>query len=134
VANARGDFRHKLSRRLVDENQAIIVETLAVKNMLKNRKLARAISDAGWSSLLLKIAYKAECAGKHIVKLDRWAATPMLFAQVLVASKTGKVSLPVASDCAPQYAKRSISDSITSGSAWRLWAKSCASDLLMSTA
>jgi putative transposase len=75
VANARGDFQHKLSRRLVDENQAIIVETLAVKNMLKNRKLARAISDAGWSSLLLKIAYKAERAGKHIVKLDRWAAT-----------------------------------------------------------
>jgi putative transposase len=75
VANARGDFQHKLSRRLVDENQAIIVEALAVKNMLKNRKLARSISDAGWSSLLLKIAYKAERVGRHFVKLDRFAST-----------------------------------------------------------
>jgi putative transposase len=51
VANARADFQHKLSKRLVDENQAIIVETLRVRNMLKNRNLARAISDAGWHNL-----------------------------------------------------------------------------------
>jgi putative transposase len=75
VANARGDFQHKLSRRLLCENQAIIVETLAVKTMLKNRKLARAISDAGRSSLALKIAYKSERAGRHFIKLDRFAGT-----------------------------------------------------------
>ena len=75
VANARGDFQHKLSRRVMGENQAIIVETLAVKNMLKNRKLARAISDAGWSSPVLKIAYKSERAGRHFIKLDRFAGT-----------------------------------------------------------
>lgn len=75
VANARADFQHKLSRRLVDENQAVIVETLRVRNMLKNRRLARAISDAGWSSFVSKIAYKAERAGVHFVKLDQWAAT-----------------------------------------------------------
>jgi IS605 OrfB family transposase len=75
VANARADFQHKLSKRLVDENQAIIVETLRVRNMLKNRSLARAISDAGWHSLTSKFAYKAERAGRHFVKLDQWEAT-----------------------------------------------------------
>lgn len=75
VANARADFQHKLSKRLVDENQAIIVETLRVGNMLKNRNLARAISDAGWHSLVSKITYKAERAGQHFVKLDQWEAT-----------------------------------------------------------
>jgi putative transposase len=75
VANARADFQHKLSKRLVDENQAIIVETLRVRNMLKNRNLARAISDAGWHSLVSKITYKAERAGQHFVKLDQWEAT-----------------------------------------------------------
>ncbi len=75
VANARADFQHKLSRRLVDENQAICLETLRVRNMLKNRKLARAISDAGWHSLVSKITYKAERAGVHVVKLDQWEAT-----------------------------------------------------------
>ena len=75
VANARADFQHKLSHRLVRENQAIIVETLAIRNMLKNRKLAKAISDASWHSLVVKIAYKAERAGVHFVKLDQWEST-----------------------------------------------------------
>lgn len=59
----------------MDENQAIIVETLAIRNMLKNCKLARAISDAGWYSLVTKIAYKAERAGRHFVTVSRWEAT-----------------------------------------------------------
>jgi putative transposase len=61
----RGDFQHRLPKRLVDENQAIITETPAVKNMLKNRASSQAISDAGWHSLTSKTAYKAERAGKH---------------------------------------------------------------------
>jgi putative transposase len=75
VACARGHFQHQLSRRLVDENQAIVVETLKIKNMQKNRSLAKAIGDAGWHSLRAKIAYKAERAGKHFVALDQWVAT-----------------------------------------------------------
>ena len=59
----------------INYHGAIIVETLVVKNMLKNRKLARAISDAGWYSLLLKIADKAERVGRHFIKLDRFAST-----------------------------------------------------------
>ncbi|EIM28601.1 RNA-guided endonuclease InsQ/TnpB family protein [Microvirga lotononidis] len=75
LANARHDFQHKLSKRLTDENQAVCVETLAVKNMLKNHCLARAIADAAWYSLIAKLAYKAERSGKHLVRIDRWTAS-----------------------------------------------------------
>ena len=75
VANARNDFQHKLSRQLIDENQAVIVETLKVKNMLKNKRLARSIADAGWHSLLTKLEYKAKQEGKHLVKIDQWFAS-----------------------------------------------------------
>jgi putative transposase len=51
------------------------VETLAVKTMLKNRRLSRAISDAGWSGLITKIGYKAGRSGKPLVKISRWAPT-----------------------------------------------------------
>ena len=60
IANARNDWQHKLSHTLVEENQAIIVEDWAVKNMIKNRKLSKAISDAGWSSMTWKLKYKLE--------------------------------------------------------------------------
>ena len=72
VANARHDFQHKLSRRLVDENQAICVETLNVRGMLRNRALARSIADAGWHGFVSKLAYKADWSGKHLVRIDRF--------------------------------------------------------------
>nr|MDT0253718.1 transposase [Endozoicomonas sp.] len=75
VAFARNDFQHKLSRQLIDENQAVIVETLKIKNLLKNRCLAGAIADAGWDSLIKKLEYKAEQAGKHLIKIDQWFAS-----------------------------------------------------------
>nr|WP_231897266.1 transposase [Halomonas subglaciescola] len=72
VANARNDFQHKLSRQIVDDNQAVIVETLKVKNMMQNGKLARHIGDASWHALITKLAYKAKEQGKHLVKIDQW--------------------------------------------------------------
>ena len=75
VAFARNDFQHKLSKQLIDENQAVIVETLKIKNMLKNHCLARSIADAGWHSLITKLDYKAKQAGKHLVKIDQWFAS-----------------------------------------------------------
>lgn len=72
LANARADFQHKLSRRLIDDNQAIVVETLAVTNMLKNRNLAKHIADASWHSLISKLDYKAKEQGKHLVKINQW--------------------------------------------------------------
>lgn len=75
VANQRLDFCHKLSRRLVDENQVIIVENLNIKGMVKNPRLAKAISDAGWSKFLSFLKYKLEWEGKYFVEIDRWFAS-----------------------------------------------------------
>ncbi|MCB5162838.1 transposase [Marinomonas algarum] len=75
VANARNDFQHKLSKQIIDKNQAVVVETLKVKNMLKNHKLAKNISDAGWSSFFAKLEYKAKRSGCHLIKIDQWYAS-----------------------------------------------------------
>lgn len=75
LANARADFQHNLSRQLIDENQAVAVETLKVKNLLKNRKLAKHIADASWFGLIQKLEYKAKAQGKHLVKIDQWFAS-----------------------------------------------------------
>ncbi|GJK87334.1 TPA: transposase [Citrobacter freundii] len=75
VANTRADFQHKLSRTIVDESQAVIVETLKAANMMKNHHLARAIGDAGWSGFITKLEYKAAEKGVHLVKLDQWFAS-----------------------------------------------------------
>ena len=70
VKNQRNDYQHKISRELVDNFKAIFLETLNVKNMVKNKKLSKAISDVSWSSFITKLEYKiAENQGK-IVKID----------------------------------------------------------------
>ena len=70
VQNQRNDFQHKLSREYVNNYDLIVTEKLNPGNMVKNRRLARSISDAAWSSLNQKIAYKAENAGKLFVQVD----------------------------------------------------------------
>jgi putative transposase len=72
ISDARSDFLHKLTTRLVRENQTIAVEELAVKNMIKNRKLALSISDASWGELIRQLEYKCDWYGRTLVKIDRW--------------------------------------------------------------
>jgi putative transposase len=72
IADARKDFIHKLTIRLVRENQTIAVEDLALKNMLKNRKLALSITDASWGELVRQLEYKCDWYGRTLVKIDRW--------------------------------------------------------------
>lgn len=72
VANARRDWLHKLSHRLVNENQVIAVEDLHVKGMMANHSLAKAIGDAGWGMLTTMLKYKAARAGKGYVEVNRY--------------------------------------------------------------
>jgi putative transposase len=72
ISDARLDFLHKLTTQLVRENQTIAIEDLAVKNMVKNRKLALAISDASWGELVRQLEYKCDWYGRTLVKIDRW--------------------------------------------------------------
>ena len=72
IADARKDFLHKLTTRLVRENQTIAVEDLAVKNMVKNPKLALSISDASWGELVRQLEYKCDWYGRTLIKIDRW--------------------------------------------------------------
>ena len=72
ITRCREDFLHKLSRKLVDDNQVIVVENLAVKNMVKNHKLAKSISDCGWGQFCTMLKYKAEWSGKYYIEVDRF--------------------------------------------------------------
>ncbi|MGB9929197.1 MAG: RNA-guided endonuclease InsQ/TnpB family protein [Methanosarcina sp.] len=72
VANQRHDFQHKVSLSLIRENQAVAIETLNIKGMQKNHKLAQAVSDSAWYSFVQKLMYKAERYGKTILKIGQW--------------------------------------------------------------
>jgi putative transposase len=72
IACARKDYLHKLSRRLINENQVICVENLNVKGILSNHCLAKATADAGWRIFTGFLKYKAERQGKAYVECNRW--------------------------------------------------------------
>ncbi len=72
ISNVRQDYLHKLSRKLVDNNQVIVVENLNVKGMVRNHNLAKAISDAGWGMFVNFLSYKLEKEGKILIEIDRW--------------------------------------------------------------
>ena len=72
IADCRMDATHKASRKLINENQVVCVENLAVKNMIKNPKLAKHIADANWGEFVRQLQYKAEWSGRSVAEIDRF--------------------------------------------------------------
>ena len=72
IADTRKDFLHKLSTRVIRENQTIVIETLAVKKMVQNSTLAKSISDAGWGEFARQLEYKAKWYGRTLIGIDKW--------------------------------------------------------------
>lgn len=72
ISRIKGDFTHKLTSRIISDNQVIVMEDLSVANMMKNHNLARAIQDVSWGEIVRQLEYKAEWNDREFVKIDRF--------------------------------------------------------------
>lgn len=72
IVDRRRDHLHKLSTRIIRENQTVVIEDLSVRNMVRNRFLARAISDASWAQFRSMLEYKADWYGRDLIAIDRF--------------------------------------------------------------
>ena len=75
IRNIRKDFQDKLTHNMIDKYSGFVLEDLSVSNMVKNHKLAKAISDVAWSAFRRKLEYKSLWNGKHVIIISRWEPT-----------------------------------------------------------
>ena len=75
IHNSRIDYLHKITHKLISENQVIVSEDLAVSNMIQNHNLAKAISDCGWYELTRQLTYKADWNDRRYIKIGRFVAS-----------------------------------------------------------
>ncbi len=93
IADTRKDFLHKLSTRIVSENQTIVLEDLNVSGLVKNRKLSRVISQQGWREFRVLVEAKSEKYGRKFVAISRWEPTTQTCSDC--GYRWGKVDLSV---------------------------------------
>lgn len=102
IADRRRDHLHKVTSRLVRENQALAIEDLTVRNMLKNRCLARAISDAAWTELRSMLEYKSDWNERELLLVDRWFPSSRMCSTPGCAHISNKMPLNVREWTCPQ--------------------------------
>ncbi|GGL25930.1 RNA-guided endonuclease InsQ/TnpB family protein [Planomonospora parontospora] len=102
ITDRRRDFLHKLTTRLVRENQVIAVEDLTVRNMVKNHSLARAVSDASWRELRTMLEYKTAWYGRELLVVDRWFPSSKLCSTPGCGHVNGAMPLNVRSWTCPR--------------------------------
>ena len=78
IRNTRLDNLHKISHKLISENQVIVSEDLSISNMLQNHNLARSISDCGWYELIRQLTYKASWNNRKYIKIDRFVPSSQM--------------------------------------------------------
>ena len=93
ITNQRKDFLNKLSKRMINENQVIVLEDLKVKNMMGNHKLAKSIADVSWSEFVRQLEYKADWYGCEIIKIDTWYPSSQICSNC--GHKDGKKALSI---------------------------------------
>jgi putative transposase len=98
IASARNDFLHKLSKAIIDENQVVVVEDINVKGLLKTR-LAKSVSDSGWTKFLSYLKYKAEWYGRTYIQVDRFLPSSKLCHRC--GHKNGDLALHDRTWCCP---------------------------------
>lgn len=93
MTNQRKDFLNKLSKRMINENQVIILEDLRVQNMMGNHKLAKSIADTSWSEFVRQLEYKADWYGREVIKIDTWYPSSQICS--FCGNRDGKKSLSI---------------------------------------